>query len=212
MRLPPRSSWDAEDTIPVDTEVESGPLTTFFGPLVDLTVDDVPEVDTSHLGATMSMLQEVLRSVESLAVPSGSGGVPSSMLAGGTLALVDVTKADEVGALEPQIVKNAKGPMLELPSEFEFRRAIQSFQDLYDRAQRNARALQERNDSMQRLAQLEQECSHLTESLKVHEEATKSFAVERRDHEVLQEKLESRYKSLNKKYQELKRKEAIASS
>nr|TKW14463.1 hypothetical protein SEVIR_5G170100v2 [Setaria viridis]TKW14465.1 hypothetical protein SEVIR_5G170100v2 [Setaria viridis] len=128
MRLPPRSSWDAEDTIPVDTEVESGPLTTFFGPLVDLTVDDVPEVDTSHLGATMSMLQEVLRSVESLAVPSGSGGVPSSMLAGGTLALVDVTKADEVGALEPQIVKNAKGPMLELPSEFEFRRAIQSFQ------------------------------------------------------------------------------------
>ena len=68
-------------------------------------------------------------------------------------------------------------------------------QDLYARTQRNARALQERNE------QLEQECSRLTESLRVHEDGAKSFAVERSDHEVLQQKLESRYKSLNKKYQ-----------
>nr|XP_034598534.1 uncharacterized protein LOC117859520 [Setaria viridis] len=124
--------------------MESCPLTTLSGPLVDLTVDDVPEVDTSCLGATMSMLQEVLRSVESPAVPSGSVGVPSSMSIGGTLALVDVTKADEAGAPgtvlggapEPPIVKNAEGPVLELPSESEFRRAIQSFQDLYDKLKR----------------------------------------------------------------------------
>nr|XP_034594610.1 uncharacterized protein LOC117856332 [Setaria viridis] len=98
VRLPPRSSRDAEDTIPVDTGVESCPSTTFSGPLVDLTVDDVPKIDTSHLGATMSMLQEVLHSVESPAVPSGSGGVQSSMSINGTLALVDVGKANEAGA------------------------------------------------------------------------------------------------------------------
>ncbi|XP_022681959.1 uncharacterized protein LOC111257129 [Setaria italica] len=131
-----RRNMDAEDTIHVDTEVESCPSTTLSSPLVDLTVDDVPEVDTSHLGATMSMLQEVLRSVESPAVPSSSGGVPSSTSTGGTLALVDVTKADEASAPgdvlgrapEPQIVKNAEGPVLELPLESEFQRAIQSFQ------------------------------------------------------------------------------------
>lgn len=48
--------------------------------------------------------------------------------------------------------------------------------------------------------------------MKVHEEPAESFAVEWRDHEVLQEKLENCYKCLNKKYQELKRKEAVASS
>lgn len=50
------------------------------------------------------------------------------MSIGGTLALVDVTKADEAGvpgtvlggALEPQIVKNVEGLVLELPSESKF--------------------------------------------------------------------------------------------
>lgn len=65
---------------------------------------------------------------------------------------------------------------------------------------------------MQRVAQLEQECGRLTESLRVYEDAAKSFAVEQRDHEILQEPLENRYKSLNKKYQELKRKETVVSS
>nr|XP_034594579.1 uncharacterized protein LOC117856292 [Setaria viridis] len=119
VRLPPRSSRDAEDTIPVDAEVESGVPTTLSGPLVDLTMDDAPEVDTNRLGATISMLQEVIRSVESPAVPSSSGGVPSSMTVGGTLALVDMTKVDEVGAQGavlggapgPQIAKDTKGPV-----------------------------------------------------------------------------------------------------
>lgn len=66
VRLPPRSSRDAEDTIPMDIGVEPCPSTTLSGPLVDLTVDDVPEVDTSRLGATMPMLQKVLRSVRHL--------------------------------------------------------------------------------------------------------------------------------------------------
>ena len=87
-----------EDTIPVDAGVESCPSTTLSAPLVDLSVDDVSEVDTSRLGATMSMLQEVLRSVEHPAVPLGSGGVPSSTSTGGILALVDVAKANEAGA------------------------------------------------------------------------------------------------------------------
>lgn len=83
-----------------------------------------------------------------------------------------MAKANEAGvpgttlgaAPEPHVVKSDEGPVLELPSESEFQRAIQSFQvcclfcltvftenlmicfylqDLYDRAQRNARALQE---------------------------------------------------------------------
>ena len=53
----------------------------------------------------------------------------------------------------------------------------------------------------ERSHQLEQECARLTEALRVHEVGAKSFAVECADHAVLQEKLESRYKSLNKKYQ-----------
>ena len=53
----------------------------------------------------------------------------------------------------------------------------------------------------ERSHQLEQECARLAEALRVHEVGVKSFAVERADRAVLQEKLESRYKSLNKKYQ-----------
>nr|TKW22217.1 hypothetical protein SEVIR_4G214901v2 [Setaria viridis] len=84
----------------------------------------------------MSMLQEVIRSVEDPAVPSGSGGVPSSTSTGGVLALIDVAKANQVGAPgttlgaapEPHVVKSDEGPVLELPSELEFWRATQSFQ------------------------------------------------------------------------------------
>ncbi|XP_034589670.1 uncharacterized protein [Setaria viridis] len=97
VQLPPWSSRDVEDTILVDTGVDSGPSTTLSGPLFDLTMDDAPEVDTSRLGAAIFMLQEVIRSAETPVVPSGSGGVPSSMSVGGTLALV-VSKADEAGA------------------------------------------------------------------------------------------------------------------
>nr|XP_034597959.1 uncharacterized protein LOC117858913 isoform X2 [Setaria viridis]TKW14316.1 hypothetical protein SEVIR_5G160500v2 [Setaria viridis] len=135
VQLPLRSSRDAEDTIPVEIGVEDGISTTLSGPLVDLSMDDAPKVeDTSQLGATISMLQEVIRSVEGPTVPSSSGGVPSSTTA--SLALVDATKVGEVGAsgvvvgenLEPQVAKNNGGLILELPSELEFRRAIQNFQ------------------------------------------------------------------------------------
>lgn len=53
----------------MDAGVESSPSTTLSAPLVDLSVNDVSEVDTSHLGATMSILQEVLRSAENPVVP-----------------------------------------------------------------------------------------------------------------------------------------------
>nr|TKV94950.1 hypothetical protein SEVIR_9G329900v2 [Setaria viridis] len=126
--------------------MEAGLPTMLSDPLVDLSMDYAPEVeDTSRLGTTISMLQEVIHSVEGPTVPSSSGGVPSS-----TTALVDATKVGEVGALgavvgeklEPQIAKNTGGLVVKLPSESEFQRAIQSFQDLYDRAQRNTQALQ----------------------------------------------------------------------
>lgn len=41
----------------------------------------------------------------------------------------------------------------------------------------------------------------LSEYLKVHDEAAKSFAIERRDHELLMGRMEAKYKSLNQKYQ-----------
>lgn len=50
------------------------------------------------------------------------------------------------------------------------------------------------------------------DSLRVHEETAKSFAIERSDYDVLQERLESRYISMNQRYQELKGKEATTSS
>ena len=53
----------------------------------------------------------------------------------------------------------------------------------------------------ERSHQLEQECARLIEAVRVHEVGAKSFAVDCTDHAVLQQKLESRYKSLNKKYQ-----------
>ena len=63
-------------------------------------------------------------------------------------------------------------------------------------------ALQSQSEDSRRIAHLEQECEHLASSLKVHEEASKAFTIERKDHEVLQQRLESRYKSLNQKYQD----------
>ncbi|XP_022684341.1 uncharacterized protein LOC111257985 [Setaria italica] len=161
------------------------------------------------------MLQEVICSVEDPSTASGSGNVSLSVYTGGALAVGDVEKSKEPTApgtslgAAPHLAKSTQGLVLGLPSESEFQRAVdvfRSFQELYDQTQRNTRALQERNE------QLEQECARLTESLKVHEVGAKSFDVERSDHEVLQQKLESRYKSLNKKYQELKRKETVASS
>ena len=79
--------------------MEAGHLTTLSGPLVDLSMDDAPDVeDSNRLAATISMMQEVILSVEGPSVPSSSGGVPSSRTAGGTLALVDATEVGEVGA------------------------------------------------------------------------------------------------------------------
>ncbi|XP_034572112.2 uncharacterized protein [Setaria viridis] len=160
--------------------------------------------DASLVGATMNMLQEVIRSVEGLTVLESSGDVPPtaaevaltvSATGADALALVVAIGVGEVGATgsvvskvpKPQVAKSTGDSVLELPSESEIKRAIQSFQDLYDKAQKNTRALQEHSEVAQRVAQLEQECLRLTDSLRVHEEAAKSFAIERSDHEVLQE-------------------------
>nr|XP_034588549.1 uncharacterized protein LOC117850792 [Setaria viridis]TKW28336.1 hypothetical protein SEVIR_3G311600v2 [Setaria viridis] len=182
---------------------EAGPSTTLSGPIVDMTMEDAPQIeDASLAGATISMLQEVIRLVEGPTVPESSGGVlpttaevasTASTTGADALALVVVTEVGKVGVIgsvvgkesEPEVAKSTGGPVLELPPESEIKRAIQSFQDLYDKAQRNTRALQERSEATQRVAQLEQECRRLIDTLRVHEEAAKSFAIERNDHEVL---------------------------
>ena len=69
---------DAEETIPVETGVVPDPSTTISVPLEDLTVEEVPEVDAGRLGATMSMLQDVIRSVEVPAAALGSRAVALS--------------------------------------------------------------------------------------------------------------------------------------
>ena len=48
----------------METGVGSDPPTTLSAPLEDLIVEEVPKVDAGRLGASMSMLQDVIRSVE----------------------------------------------------------------------------------------------------------------------------------------------------
>ena len=76
----------------METRIVPKPLTTASIPLEDFIVEEIPEVDDGHLGATMSMLQDVIRSVEVPAAASGSGsaGLPSS--SGGVLAVVEKSK------------------------------------------------------------------------------------------------------------------------
>ena len=83
---------DAEETILVETGIVPDPSTTTSVPLEDLTVEEVPEVDAGRLGATMSMLQDVICSVEVPAASSGSGGAALSSSTGESLAVVDVEK------------------------------------------------------------------------------------------------------------------------
>lgn len=89
---------DAEETIPVETGIVPKPLTTASIPLEDFIVEEVPEVDVGRLGATMSMLQDVIRSVEVPATASGSGSVALSSSTGGSVAVVDVGKAKQATA------------------------------------------------------------------------------------------------------------------
>ena len=86
---------DAEETIPVETGVVPDPSTTASVPLEDLTVEEVPGVDAGRLGATMSMLQDVIRSVEVPSAASGSGSAALSSSTSGSLAVVDVEKAKQ---------------------------------------------------------------------------------------------------------------------
>lgn len=130
----------------MEAEVEAGPLTTISGSIVDLTMEDAPEIeDASLVGATISMLQEVIHLVEDPVVPESSGGVlpttaevVSTVSATGAdaLALVVAIGVGEVCATgsvvskepEPQVAKSNGGLVLELPPESEIKRAIQSFQ------------------------------------------------------------------------------------
>ena len=82
----------------METGVGSDPPTTLSAPFEDLIVDEVPEVDAGRLGATMSMLQDVIRSVEVHAAASGSGSAALSTSTGGSLAVVGVEKAKEATA------------------------------------------------------------------------------------------------------------------
>nr|TKW02442.1 hypothetical protein SEVIR_8G245140v2 [Setaria viridis] len=149
----------------------------------------------------MSMLQDVIRSAEVPAAALGSRSAALSTSAGGSLAVVGVEKAKQATApgatmgTIPHLAESTQRPVLSLPSDLEFQKAIDVFWSFQERSH-----------------QLEQECARLTEALRVHEVGAKSFAVERTDHAVLQQKLESRYKSLNKKYQDLKKQEAAARS
>lgn len=149
----------------------------------------------------MSMFQDVIRSVEVPAAASGSGSAALATSTGGSLTVVGVEKTKEATApgatlgTTPHLAESTQRPVLSPPSDLEFQRAVDVF-----------RSFQERSH------QLEQECARLTEALRVHKVGAKCFAVERTDHAVLQQKLESRYKSLNKKYQELKKQEAAARS
>ena len=79
----------------MEAVVESCPRTTLATPLEDLIVEEVSGVDAGHLGATMSMLQEVIRSVEVASAASGSGNASLSTSTGGALAVVDVEKSKE---------------------------------------------------------------------------------------------------------------------
>ena len=83
---------DAEETIPVETRVVPDSSTTMSVPLEDLTVEEVPEVDAGRLGATMSMLQDVIRSVEVPAAALGSGSAGLSSSSGGALAVAEKSK------------------------------------------------------------------------------------------------------------------------
>ena len=71
------------------------PPTTLFAPLEDFSVEEVSGVDASRLGATMSMLQEVIRSVEDPSAASGSGNVSLLTSTGEALTVVDVEKSKE---------------------------------------------------------------------------------------------------------------------
>nr|XP_034594569.1 uncharacterized protein LOC117856283 [Setaria viridis] len=132
VRLPPRSTRDAEETIPLETGVVLDPLTTTSIPLEDLTVEEVPEVDAGHLGATMSMLQDVICSMEVLATASGSGSAALSSSTSGSLAVVDVEKAKQTTApgatlgMVPHLVESTQRAVLRVPSDLEFQRAIDS--------------------------------------------------------------------------------------
>lgn len=74
------------------------PSATISVPLEDLTIEEVSEVDAGRLGATMSMLQDVIRLVEVPAAASGSGGAALPSSTGRSLAIVDVGKAKQVTA------------------------------------------------------------------------------------------------------------------
>nr|TKW00103.1 hypothetical protein SEVIR_8G086833v2 [Setaria viridis] len=197
VQLPPCSTRDAEETIPVETGVVPDPLATTSVPFEDMIVEEVPKVDPGRLGATMSMLQDVIRSVEEPATALGLRSAGLSSSSSGVLAIVEKSKQTTApGAVlgtAPHPMGSTQRPVLNPPSDLELQRAMDVF-----------RGVQERNH------QMEQECARLKEALRVHEVGVKPFAVERADHAVLQEKLESRYKSLNKKYHELKKQEASA--
>lgn len=76
---------------------------------------------------------------------------------------------------------------------------------MYDQAQKNTQLLRERAEAARRVAQLENELvderRRLAGYLKTHDEAAKSFAIERREHEAAMKKLDAQYKSLKQKNQ-----------
>ena len=76
------------------------PSTTAPKVVVDLVLDDAPEVaDDSLLGATMSMLEDVIRSVGQASVPESSGGGPPPVSKDGAVgAIGTVTLALVAGA------------------------------------------------------------------------------------------------------------------
>nr|TKW02921.1 hypothetical protein SEVIR_7G030600v2 [Setaria viridis] len=168
---------------------------------VNMVPERVPSTDTGVApeltAATPSDIMPPIADQAVLGLPAGAAGTVkevSLVLATGTLLSNVIASGATLGTV-PHLVESTQRAVPSLPSDLEFQRAIDVF-----------RGFQERSH------QLEQECARLTEALRVHEVGAKSFAVERVGHAVLQEKLESRYKSLNKKYQELKKQEAAARS
>nr|XP_034580808.1 protein PRRC2C-like [Setaria viridis] len=130
VRLPPRSTRDAEETTPVETGIVPDPSTTTSVPLEDLTVEEVPEVDAGRLGATMSMLQDVIHSLDVPAAASGSGSAALSLSTGGSLAVVDVEKAKQTTApgatlgTIPHLVESTRRAVLSLKEAISWSRNV----------------------------------------------------------------------------------------
>ena len=82
----------------MEAGVGSDPPTILSVPFEDLIVEEVPRVDAGRFGATMSMLQDVIRSAEVPAAASGSGSVALSAATGESLAIVSVEKTKETTA------------------------------------------------------------------------------------------------------------------